>query len=226
MDWKEGPPLPVGLDPYLPWHGHWPWYKAPVTTATLLSIAVTPASASIAAGSSQQYKAVGSYSDGSTQNITSTVEWDSSDSSIAAISSSGLAIGLAEGDINITASLSGVTSLAVDLTVTSSPASGPGSFTVKVVNLPAGATVWNCAMKDPSTGIYYQPDKSSGSVFGASDSAVFNNVPSLSGMLTIQSLSTPPSLEAGVPILTDNAVNINAVNGRTYIYNFLTNTIS
>src|SRR6266849_4337684 len=40
-----------------------------VTNATLTSISVTPASPSISLGSSQQFTAVGTFSDGSTLNI-------------------------------------------------------------------------------------------------------------------------------------------------------------
>ena len=46
--------------------------------ATLKSIAVTPASPSIAAGNTQQFTATGTYSDNSTKNITTSVTWKSS----------------------------------------------------------------------------------------------------------------------------------------------------
>ncbi len=41
-----------------------------VTAATLQSIAVTPANPSIAKGATQQFTATGTYSDGTTQNLT------------------------------------------------------------------------------------------------------------------------------------------------------------
>lgn len=75
-----------------------------VTSATLKSIAVSPSSRSIAAGTSLQFTALGTYSDGSTQNITPAVAWASSDTSVATInSSSGLATGVAFGSTSITA---------------------------------------------------------------------------------------------------------------------------
>ena len=46
-----------------------------VTAATLQSIAVTPANPSIAKGPTQQFTATGTYSDSSTQNLTSQVTW-------------------------------------------------------------------------------------------------------------------------------------------------------
>jgi phage tail sheath protein FI len=49
-----------------------------VTAAALNSIVVTPVSASIAAGQSQQLKALGVYADGSTADLTGTVAWATS----------------------------------------------------------------------------------------------------------------------------------------------------
>ncbi len=85
----------------------------------LSSIVVAPASpANLVVGSTQQFTATGNYSDGSNMDITSAmVTWASSDASIATISSSGLATGVASGNTKITASISGVTSPPVTLTV-------------------------------------------------------------------------------------------------------------
>jgi uncharacterized protein YjdB len=88
------------------------------TSPTLVSIAVTPTTASIAAGDTQAFTATGTYSDTSTQNITSTVTWASSDKSAATIASTGVATGVAAGSSTITASLSGITSNSATLTVT------------------------------------------------------------------------------------------------------------
>jgi hypothetical protein len=65
----------------------------------------------------QQYIATATYANGSTSDITSQVTWDSSSTQVATISSTGLVTALANGDTNITASLDGITSLSVDLTV-------------------------------------------------------------------------------------------------------------
>lgn len=79
-----------------------------VTSATLKSIAVTPASLAIAAGTSLAYTATGTYSDGSLQDISTSVAWASSKTSVATISaSSGLATGVAVGTTSITASQGG-----------------------------------------------------------------------------------------------------------------------
>ena len=56
------------------------------TTATLVSIAVTPKNPSVALGTMQQFTATGTYSDGSTQNLTTTATWASSNPAVASIS--------------------------------------------------------------------------------------------------------------------------------------------
>ncbi len=94
---------------------------APLTiTVSLVSIIVTPAFPTIAPGTAQQFKAMGTFTDGSTKDITGTVNWSSSDSTKATIGSSGptsgLAHALAAGPSTITAS-SGSISASTTLTV-------------------------------------------------------------------------------------------------------------
>jgi hypothetical protein len=89
-----------------------------VTAATLVSIAVVPTTASIAAGTTQAFTATGTYSNKTTQNLTSTATWTSSNTAAATIVSGGVATGVAAGTSMITASLSGVTSNSATLTVT------------------------------------------------------------------------------------------------------------
>ena len=78
-------------------------------TATLTSIAVTPANQTITNGATQQFTATGTYSDGSTQNITSQATWSSSNTGVATINSAGLATAVSAGSTSISATLSGVT---------------------------------------------------------------------------------------------------------------------
>jgi uncharacterized protein YjdB len=88
-----------------------------VTAATLQSIAVTPTNPSIAKGTTQQFAATGTYSDMSTQDLTTQVTWASDTTGVATISSGGLATAVAVGTANISAALGGVTGSTV-LTVT------------------------------------------------------------------------------------------------------------
>jgi hypothetical protein len=98
----------------------------PAAAATLQSIAVTPASPSIAKGGTQQFTATGKYSDGSTQNLTNTATWSSSVQTIATINSNGLASGVAAGTTTIKATqgaVSGSATLTVTQPITLNPIS-------------------------------------------------------------------------------------------------------
>jgi len=88
--------------------------------AQLVSIAITPTNPSIVQGINQQFTATGTFSDTTTQDLTTTVIWSSSDAAVASISNTagfnGLASSLATGSTTITAtssSVSGTTTLTV-----------------------------------------------------------------------------------------------------------------
>ena len=81
-----------------------------LTNYAAVSIAVSPGGQSLAVGVAGQFTAVGTFTDGSTQNITNGVAWASATPSVAAISGTGVASGVAVGTSQITASLPGVTS--------------------------------------------------------------------------------------------------------------------
>ena len=100
-------------------------------SATLNSITVTPANPAIASGSTQQFVATGTFSDNSTQNISSQVTWSSSNSGVATINSTGLATGVAGGSSTIKAtqgSVNGSTTLTVQ----------PTALSITTASLPAG----------------------------------------------------------------------------------------
>jgi len=91
----------------------------PVTlkVITLTSIAVTPApTADVVSGTTQQLKATGTYSDGSTKDITAEVTWTTSNY-VVTVASGGMANFRTAGKADITASALGVTSPAVSITV-------------------------------------------------------------------------------------------------------------
>jgi hypothetical protein len=86
------------------------------TALPLLSIAVTPAPLNMVLGGTQQFKATGTYSDNSTQDLTASVTWNSSNPSVATIATSGLATAVGVGTSTITATsgnISGPTTLTV-----------------------------------------------------------------------------------------------------------------
>jgi len=77
--------------------------SASVTAVALTSMAISPSSVSLSVGQTQQFKATGAYSDGSSKDLTASVEWASSDQTILTISSSGLATANAGGSATVTA---------------------------------------------------------------------------------------------------------------------------
>ena len=74
-----------------------------VTPATVVSIAVTPPSKSLAAGTTQQFAATGTLSDGTIQDVSADVSWSSSDTAVGTVSATGLALAKAVGTSTITA---------------------------------------------------------------------------------------------------------------------------
>jgi len=84
-----------------------------VTPAAVTAIGITPAAPSVPKGTPKQLTATGTFTDGSTQDITSSVTWSSSDASTVTVSntagSSGLAQTLKQGSATVSAVLSGVT---------------------------------------------------------------------------------------------------------------------
>ena len=94
-----------------------------VTPAVPLGLTISPATTSVSVGSAVQFTATGQMSDGTTQNVTSAVSWNSADITVATISntapSQGLATGVSGGAVTITAvsgSVSGSASLFVSST--------------------------------------------------------------------------------------------------------------
>jgi Domain of unknown function (DUF4082)/Bacterial Ig-like domain (group 2)/Putative Ig domain len=110
---------------------------------TLTSIAVTPINPTVPTGATQQFTATGTYSDNSTQNITSQVSWNSSNTAVATINANGLATGTSAGSTTISASQSGLTG---NTTLTMQAA----SLAVTTSSLPTGTV--NIAYSATSTG--------------------------------------------------------------------------
>jgi trimeric autotransporter adhesin len=89
-----------------------------VTGASLVSIAVTPANSIMPIGASKQFVATGTFSDSSTQDITASVGWSSSNAAVAAINSTGLVTSTVTGTTKISAILGAITG-STGLTVSS-----------------------------------------------------------------------------------------------------------
>lgn len=92
-----------------------------VNAVTIKSVTIAPASASIAPGTTFQFKATATFNDNTQQDITNLVQWNSSAASAATIrdfgANAGLATGLAAGTTNISAVFGSVNASTSTLTV-------------------------------------------------------------------------------------------------------------
>jgi len=92
-------------------------YEAP-PPPTITGLSVTPPTASVAVGTTQQLTATGALAGGGTSNFSGIAAWASSDPTKATVSSTGLVTAVAEGSVSITATASGFTD---DCAVTVTP---------------------------------------------------------------------------------------------------------
>jgi uncharacterized protein YjdB len=156
---------------------------------TLSSITVTPVTPSVATGSTKQMTATGTYNDGSTKNITSSVSWSSSDDVEATVADTGLVTGVAVGTVSITAtsaSISGSTSVTITVASLQSIAVTPNNDSTS-----AGDTVQYTAigtLKDGST-----VDITDAVTWRSSDTSVATI--NSSGLATAQSVSSTQSAD-------------------------------
>ena len=112
-----------------------PSINVTVTPAVLTGIAITPSPVSIAKGASTNLTATGTYSDGTTQDITTEANWTSAAPATATAGlNTGIVTGVAEGSTTVYAASGGVNSPAVSITVTPTiyatwnPAGAPADF--------------------------------------------------------------------------------------------------
>ncbi len=92
-----------------------------VTVANLSSISVTPANTTVAPGQQQQFTATGQLANGQTVDITKSVTWSSSNTSVATITSAGVAT-----------AQSGATGQTAEITATSNNLTGRAVLTVGI----------------------------------------------------------------------------------------------
>lgn len=105
-----------------------------VNAANLVSIAITPGNDSIAPGTNVQLRAIGTFNDGGTRDLTHTASWTNSNPSIASVGSgNGFVVGLTAGTITVTATLGSVSG-STNLTVS-------GAHIVSISVTPTSATI-------------------------------------------------------------------------------------
>jgi trimeric autotransporter adhesin len=118
-------------------------------SATISSIQISPNSAAIATGANQQFSATAQMSDGSAKDVTSSVQWASSDTNVATIDTAGRATANTSGVAVITATSGSVNASAI-LTISSAAAN-----LSSIVITPANPTVpVNTTLQLTATGNY------------------------------------------------------------------------
>jgi uncharacterized protein YjdB len=85
----------------------------PPTQATLTTISVTPSITSVNVSANISFVATGNYSDGTTKNLTSIAQWNSSNSAVASVNATGSATGMGQGTATISATSAGVSGSAM-----------------------------------------------------------------------------------------------------------------
>jgi hypothetical protein len=107
---------------------------APAPPPALQSLSVSPATATIQTGQSQQFTATATYVGGATQNVSAQAAWTSSAPAVATVSSTGLASGIAAGGATLSAALGGFSASGA-LTVQAAP---PAPLAITTASLPDG----------------------------------------------------------------------------------------
>lgn len=143
----------------------------------LVLVAITPAAPSVFLDETLQLTATGTYSDGGSADLTTTVTWASSEPNKASVSAAGVVSGLAPGSVTITARHDGVTG-SQPLTVSLRP---PVITSVDPTSGPIGTPV-------TITGLHFN-------AVTASDNAVWFN-----GTRAIISAATATTLRITVPL--------------------------
>jgi uncharacterized protein YjdB len=183
-----------------------------VTAATLVSIAVTPANSSMAVGTTKQFTATGTFSDSSTQDITTTVVWASSNSAAASINAQGLANSVAAGSTTIKAtfgSVSGSTGLTVStahlVSITVVPAN-PRIATSTSIKFIASGTFSDGSVATNLSGIAWKSSKPSVASIRASGIAHGKKGGSVTISATASGVTGTTTLTVGTGTLVSLAV--------------------
>ena len=137
-----------------------------VSSATYVSLSVSPATATVSSGQTQEFEATATMSDGTIVPVSSLVSWSSAKVAVATINTHGIATGVSVGEAEIAATLGPLTSK-VTLKVTDAVATAlvisPSAATTfvggPVVVYTAQATLSDGSKKDVSTLATWAIDK-------------------------------------------------------------------
>ncbi|HWG76944.1 MAG TPA: PilC/PilY family type IV pilus protein [Steroidobacteraceae bacterium] len=153
--------------------------QPPPPPPTLQSITVQPNNPTIEVGQTQQFTAIGYYSNGTSMTITNQVTWSSSDTGIGSISAGGLATGVAVGSTTITATLTGISG---DTTLTVTPYVAPVPPTLNsLVVTPATASIYIGNSQQFTATAYFSDGTTQDVTSSASWTSSNNGVATISG---------------------------------------------
>jgi uncharacterized protein YjdB len=155
---------------------------------SLVAISVTPSNASLQLTKTQQFTAIGSFGDGTSKDVSSTVTWSSSSSNVASINNAGLATALQTGTTTITASQSGQSG-STTLTVTTG---GGGGLTILCAVGCTSSSGTTFTASAGSTLTFQAQDSSRQTVTGATWTSSNSNIPigANTGIITNASAGT------------------------------------
>ena len=181
-------------------------------TGTLSSITVTPSNTAILFGATQQFTATGTYSDGSTQNLTGTVGWTSSNTSVATISSTGVATSLSAGSTYISASLNGVNSNISALDVVSGAYTAPTEPVGTASGTQTALVVFSSSFTLGSISVVTQGAPNLDFRFASGGACNVGTPYSAGQVCTVNYTFTPlaPGQRMGAIVITDSSGNVQA----------------
>lgn len=183
-----------------------------VTPATVVSLAVNPPTASVAAGLATQFSATGTLSDGTTQDLSSSVTWSSGPE--ATVDGTGLATGLTVGQTQVTATFNGLTASAtLDVTpaqlvsIAVAP-KGPATLTTGFTRqFTATGTFTDATTADITTQVTWSSDNASAVPIDAAGLATARNNGTANLIATLNGLSDSGSLTGDARVRFQGALN-------------------
>jgi trimeric autotransporter adhesin len=172
------------------------------TNPSLTKVSVSPNPASVSVSATASLKATGTYSDGSTQDLTSSAQWSSSNLSVAVISASGVATGVAAGTATIAAQSGGLSGSA-GLTVSSPGGGGGAGANLNTITIaPANPSIpVNTVQQLTATGSY-----SDGSSADLTSLVTWSS--SSIGVATVGATGAVTGLAAGSTVITATLNNV------------------
>lgn len=160
-----------------------------IPAASLVSVSVTPATATVLVGAGQQFTATANYSDGSSRNVTTSSAWVSATPAVATVgSATGAATGVTAGSSALTATFESKAGSAT-ITVTA-PVPPPPPTLASIALTPAVATI--------NTGAFQQYT-ATGTYSNGSTAVITNAVVWSSSNVTVATIA-PSGMASGVAV--------------------------